>query len=116
MRRLSGDRKFSLNCLKNSKVDIARSLITITKRKTSLEIDTEKVETAKEALGTRTVAETVDAALDEIVKWRRREKLLELLDTPGALELDNPEVMKGAWRVGGRRDVCDSRLDERSGG
>jgi hypothetical protein len=56
----------------------------------------------KEILGTKTMTETVDAALDAIVKRRQREKLLELLDTPGALELDNPEVMKGAWRVGGR--------------
>jgi Bacterial antitoxin of type II TA system, VapB len=74
------------------------SVITIAKRKTSFEIDTEKVDVAREILGTRTMTDTVDAALDEIVKRRQREQLLELLDTPGALELDNPEVMKGAWR------------------
>lgn len=79
-----------------------RRVITIAKRKTSFEIDTEKVDAAKEILGTKTMTETVDAALDEIVKRRLREGLLELLDTPGAFELDNPEVMKGAWRVGGR--------------
>ncbi len=67
------------------------------KRKTSFEIDTEKVEAAKKALGTKTMTETVDAALDEIVKRQGREKLLELLSTPGLLELDDPEVMKGAW-------------------
>jgi hypothetical protein len=32
------------------------------------------------------------------VKLAQRERLLELLDTPGAFELDNPEVMRGAWR------------------
>lgn len=71
---------------------------TIAKRKTSFEIDAEKVDVAREILGTKTMTDTVDAALDEIVKRRQREKFLELLDTPGALELDNPEVMKGAWR------------------
>jgi Arc/MetJ family transcription regulator len=67
------------------------------KRKTSFEIDTEKVDAAKRVLGTKTMTDTVDAALDEIVKRQGREKLLELLSTPGLLELDNPEVMKGAW-------------------
>jgi Arc/MetJ family transcription regulator len=67
------------------------------KRKTSFEIDTEKVDAAKRVLGTKTMTETIDAALDETVKRRGREKLLELLSTPGLLELDNPEVMKGAW-------------------
>jgi hypothetical protein len=57
----------------------------------------EKVDAAKKILGTKTMTETVDAALDEIVKRKGREKLLELLSTPGLLELDNPEVMKGAW-------------------
>lgn len=67
------------------------------KRKTSFEIDPEKVDAAKRVLGTKTMTETVDAALDEIAKRGGREKLLELLSTPGLLELDNPEVMKGAW-------------------
>ena len=36
---------------------------------------------------------------DEIVgKSRRRRDLLELLSTPGALELDDPDIMAGAWR------------------
>jgi hypothetical protein len=79
----------------NSKIDMARSLITITKRKTSLEIDIEKVEAAKEALGTRTVAETVDAALDEIVKRRKREKLIEVLDTPRCAGARQPRCDEG---------------------
>jgi Arc/MetJ family transcription regulator len=71
---------------------------TATRRKTSFEIDTAKVAAAKEILGTKTLTETVDAALSEVVKLQQREKLLELLDTPGAFELDNPKVMRGAWR------------------
>ena len=77
-------------------------MIAVPKRKTSFEVDPEKVDAVKEILGTKTMTETVDAALDEIVKRRQREGLLELLDTPGAFALDDPEVMKGTWRVGGR--------------
>jgi len=71
---------------------------TPTRRKTSFEIDTAKVQAAKEILGTRGLTDTVDAALDEVVKLRQRRTLLELLSSPGALELDDPEVMGGAWR------------------
>ncbi len=78
-------------------------VIAIARQKTSLEIDMEKVKVAREVLKTKTMTETVDAALDEIVKREAGRKLIEILDTPGMLELDDPEVMKGAWRIGGRR-------------
>jgi hypothetical protein len=68
------------------------------KRKTSFEIDTVKVDAAKEILGTKTLTDTVDAALSEVVKLRQRQALVELLFTPGALALDDPEVMSRAWR------------------
>jgi hypothetical protein len=68
------------------------------RHKTSFEIDTAKVDAAKEVLGTRTLTDTVDAALSEVVKLRQRKTLVELLFRPGALELDDPEVMSGAWR------------------
>jgi Arc/MetJ family transcription regulator len=71
---------------------------TATRRKTSFEIDPAKVAAAKEALGTKTLTETVDAALAEVVKVRQRKALLELLFRPGALALDDPQVMSGAWR------------------
>lgn len=77
-------------------------MLTIAKRKTSFEIDTDKVDAAREILGTKTLTETVDVALDEIAKRRQREKLLDLLFDSDALALDDPETMKGAWRVGGR--------------
>ncbi len=69
-----------------------------TKRKTSFEIDTAKLEAAKQVLGTRGLTDTVDAALAEVVALRRRRELLELLSTPGALELGDADVMRGAWR------------------
>jgi len=68
------------------------------RRKTSFEIDTAKVAAAKEVLGTRTLTDTVDAALLEVVKARQRKTLVELLFRPGALDLDDPEAMSGAWR------------------
>jgi len=68
------------------------------RHKTSFEIDTAKVAAAKEVLGTKTLTETVDAALSEVVKVRQRRQLVELLFRPGALALDDPETMAGAWR------------------
>lgn len=69
-----------------------------TKRKTSFEVDSAKVDAAKEVLGTKTLTETVDAALSEVVRLRQRKTLVELLFRPGALELDDQDVMSGAWR------------------
>jgi Arc/MetJ family transcription regulator len=68
------------------------------KHKTSFEIDTDKVAAAKEVLGTKTLTDTVDAALAEVVKLRQRRQLVELLFRPGALALNDPETMSGAWR------------------
>jgi hypothetical protein len=56
------------------------------------------VTAAKDILGTKTLTDTVDAALSEVVKLKQRRDLLELLSTPGALELDDPDVLAGAWR------------------
>lgn len=68
------------------------------RRKTSFEIDTAKVAAAQEILGTRTLTDTVDAALSEVVKLRQRKALMEMLFRPGALALDDPDAMSGAWR------------------
>jgi Arc/MetJ family transcription regulator len=68
------------------------------KHKTSFEIDTDKVTAAKEILGTKTLTDTVDAALSEVVKLRQRRQLVDLLFRPGALALDDPETMADAWR------------------
>jgi hypothetical protein len=71
---------------------------TATRHKTSFAIDTAKVAAAKDILGTRTLTDTIDAALSEVVKLSQRRALVELLFTPGALALDDPEAMAGAWR------------------
>ncbi len=48
------------------------------RRHTTIDLDTQLLEQAKEALGTRRTGETIHAALDEVVRARRRRRLLEL--------------------------------------
>jgi hypothetical protein len=68
------------------------------RRKTSFAVDFDKVEAAKEILGTETLTDTVDAALAEVINLHARRRLIELVSTPGNLDLNDPEVMAGAWR------------------
>jgi hypothetical protein len=73
-------------------------MATAARRKTSFEVDFEKLDAARDILGTRSLTDTVDAALEEVIRLRRRQRLVELLLEPGALELDDPAAMAGAWR------------------
>jgi hypothetical protein len=73
-------------------------MTTAARRKTSFEVDFTKVDAARGILGTKSLTETVDAALDEVIKLQHRQRLVELLFEPGALELDDAETMAGAWR------------------
>lgn len=68
------------------------------RRKTSFEVDFDKVAAARDVLGTRSLTDTVDAALGEVLKLQERERLVELLFEPNALALDDPAIMAGAWR------------------
>lgn len=45
--------------------------------KTSLRIDREKVAEAQGILGTQTIADTVDAALDEVINLERRRRVMD---------------------------------------
>ncbi len=66
--------------------DIIWSLVSISKSdKTSLAIDRSKVDEAREILGTRTIAATVDAALDEVIRLGRRRQVLERVRRDGGL-------------------------------
>ena len=52
--------------------------MTISKQdKTSLAIDREKLAEVKKILGRRTIAETVDAAFDEVIALAARQRILE---------------------------------------
>ena len=66
----------------------------ISKRdKTSLVIDREKLARAKEILGTDTIAETVDAALDDVISLDARKRLLERIVRDGGLG-PSPEKLR----------------------
>jgi hypothetical protein len=67
------------------------------RRKTSFQIDPAKVAEARAILGTKTLAETIDASLTEVIKVHQRKELVELLFTPGKLALDDPGLMSKAW-------------------
>jgi hypothetical protein len=69
-----------------------------TRRKTSFDVDFDKVDAAKGILGTTTLTDTIDTALGEVIKLEQRRRLVELLFSPGALALDDPEVQAAAWR------------------
>jgi len=66
--------------------------------KTSIEIDDGKLKAVRGILGTGTKRETVDAALDDVIRRRRREQLVERLREMDGLDLDDERVMASAWR------------------
>lgn len=69
-----------------------------TRRKTSFEVDFEKVALAKKLLGTTSLTETVDTAFDEIIAIANRRDLLEILFESDTLDLSDDSVMASAWR------------------
>jgi hypothetical protein len=48
-------------------------------------IDRKKVAEAREILGTKTIAETVDAALDEVINLAARRRLFERIEREGGI-------------------------------
>jgi Arc/MetJ family transcription regulator len=67
-------------------------------RKTTLAIDDELVRRAAEVLGTDGLKATVDGALHEVIAAEARRRFTERLRTMKGLDLDQPDVMAGAWR------------------
>ena len=53
--------------------------------KTSLVIDRKKLSDAKKILGTRTLAETVDGALDEVIRLAARRRLMDRIRRDGGI-------------------------------
>jgi Arc/MetJ family transcription regulator len=62
--------------------------------KTSLVIDREKVEEAKRILGTTTIAETVDAALQDVIDFDARRRLMERIVRDGGIGPSPEELRK----------------------
>ena len=65
-----------------------------------VDIDDEKLATAREILGTSTMKQTVDRALDELIALRRRLALLEDLRDPEVFDFgDDPDAFRATgWR------------------
>jgi len=66
--------------------------------KRTLEGDDAKVEAATVVLGTRTLSDTVDRALDSVLAVAMRRRMVERLRRMDGLDLDKPDVMNTAWR------------------
>lgn len=67
-------------------------------RKTSVEIDEGLLEEVRGILATSTIRETIEEAFREVVRHRARREEIEALTHMHGMELDDPEVMAGAWR------------------
>jgi Arc/MetJ family transcription regulator len=61
--------------------------------KTSLVIDREKVEEARRILGTSTIAETVDAALQDVINFAARRQIMERIVRDGGIG-PSPEELR----------------------
>ncbi len=61
--------------------------------KTSMVIDRAKVEEVRKALGTKTIAETVDAALDEVIRLQKRRRIMERIRRDGGIG-PSPEELR----------------------
>jgi Arc/MetJ family transcription regulator len=64
--------------------------------KTSVEVDQDIVRQAAAILGTRTLRETIDAALREVVHAKRRLELIALLSEEGRFDFAAAEMAWGA--------------------
>jgi Arc/MetJ family transcription regulator len=67
-------------------------------RKTSVAIDESLLEEARDILRTDSIKDTVNRALLEVVRTQARREEVEAMSVMEGLELNNDEVMEGAWR------------------
>lgn len=70
----------------------------MTTRKTTIEIDEDLLDEVRGVLGTTTLKDTVDQALREVLRERARRDEVEALSAMRGMDLDDDEVMAGAWR------------------
>jgi Arc/MetJ family transcription regulator len=66
--------------------------------KTTLELDEQLFERAREVLGTRGLKATVQRAFEEVLAHDGRRRTIRQLQELDGLELDRPEFMAEAWR------------------
>lgn len=63
-----------------------------------VDIDDKLLEQARHILGTVTMKDTVNRSLDEVVRAERRRRHAQRLVGMEGLDIDDDEVMDGAWR------------------
>ncbi len=69
------------------------------KRRTTIEIDDELLSRAREVLGTNGLKDTVEAALDEVVKTALRRRLADRLASPDGIDRDALLEARRSWRT-----------------
>lgn len=61
-------------------------------------IDDELIARARRALGASGLKDTIDCALQQVVALDAGRRFITRLEKMDGLDLDNPDVMKQAWR------------------
>lgn len=88
--------KFSGRELGYPSSSVADILHPVSKR--LVDIDDELLKDATHVLGTETMKQTVNRALEEVVRASRRRRHADRLSRRQGLDLHDPEVMAKAWR------------------
>ena len=65
--------------------------------RTTVIVDEKLLKKASDALGTKTIRDTIEKALEEVVNEQRRQKLLTLMRT---MEIDLTQEELERWRAG----------------
>jgi Arc/MetJ family transcription regulator len=63
-----------------------------------VDIDDELLAQARASLGAASMKDTVNRALQEVVNADLRRRHIDQLVSMKGLDLDDPEIMSGAWR------------------
>ncbi len=75
---------------------IGKEEVSMSLRKTSVEINEELLAAVQRVLSTATLKETIEAAFREILRVAARREEVEAL--AAGIDLGDPDVMAGAWR------------------
>lgn len=67
-------------------------------RKTTIAIDENAAAEASRVLGTKGLTETVNRSMREVVAMAARRRFVDRLRRMDGMDLDDPDVMAGAWR------------------
>ena len=80
--------------------DIQRRLLGMSMglRKTSVAIDEELLAAAQAALNTKTIKDTVEHALLEVLRAKARRDEVRALSSMDGMDLADEQAMRGAWR------------------